>query len=323
MFYSLQQVVEKLGKTEGEIKDLVKQGRLREFRDGPNLLFKIDEVESLLSDTKIMASAKGASGPAKEETIEEEISLVPDEVPAGGELADADTAVAGEGINILDDMAEEYKLADDTKGETKAVSEEASLEEIEGDVNLDSFGSGSGLLDLSLQADDTSLGGILDEIYTSEGEEGKKAAEVPGADAAVEVAAEAEQMLSTEEGFAAPQPAVETVAVAYAEPEPDTASNALGMLLFLPFLLVIYTAAVAVMGFSYTLPSILKQLQGVTLYILAALFVAALIYGVAFMFVGSGTKTEKKPKVKKAKKLKAAEEEQAPPSAPASEGETA
>ena len=54
---------------------------------------------------------------------------------------------------------------------------EASLEEIEDDVNLDSFGSGSGLLDLSLQADDTSLGGILDEIYTSEGggEEGKAA----------------------------------------------------------------------------------------------------------------------------------------------------
>lgn len=42
------------------------------------------------------------------------------------------------------------------------------LEEIEEDVNLDSFGSGSGLLDLSLQADDTSLGGIIDEIYTSE-----------------------------------------------------------------------------------------------------------------------------------------------------------
>lgn len=34
-----------------------------------------------------------------------------------------------------------------------------------GDSCLDSFGSGSGLLDLSLQLDDTSLGGIFDEIY--------------------------------------------------------------------------------------------------------------------------------------------------------------
>ena len=43
-------------------------------------------------------------------------------------------------------------------------------------MNLDSFGSGSGLLDLSLQADDTSLGGILDEIYTTE-DEGAEPAE--------------------------------------------------------------------------------------------------------------------------------------------------
>ena len=40
-------------------------------------------------------------------------------------------------------------------------------------MNLDTFGSVSGLLDLSLQADDTSLGGILDEIYTPGGGEGK------------------------------------------------------------------------------------------------------------------------------------------------------
>jgi len=40
--------------------------------------------------------------------------------------------------------------------------------EIESDVNLDSFGSGSGLLDLSWHNDDTSLGGLLDEIYTGE-----------------------------------------------------------------------------------------------------------------------------------------------------------
>jgi hypothetical protein len=59
-------------------------------------------------------------------------------------------------------------------------SAEASLEEIEDDVSLDSFGSGSGLLDLSLQADDTSLGGILDEIYTPEGEGKAKPADEAG-----------------------------------------------------------------------------------------------------------------------------------------------
>jgi len=41
------------------------------------------------------------------------------------------------------------------------------------DPNFDSFGSGSGLLDLSLQLDETSLGGILDEIYAPEEQRGE------------------------------------------------------------------------------------------------------------------------------------------------------
>ena len=41
MFYSLTEAAEKLGKTEDEVKQLAKEGTLREFRDGSNLLFKI------------------------------------------------------------------------------------------------------------------------------------------------------------------------------------------------------------------------------------------------------------------------------------------
>ena len=91
-----------------------------------------------------------------------------------------DTALTGEGVNVLGETDTDYDVTEDSMAETAGPaasagtgrSAEASLEEIEDDVNLDSFGSGSGLLDLSLQADDTSLGGILDEIYTAEGGEG-------------------------------------------------------------------------------------------------------------------------------------------------------
>ncbi|GAI28364.1 unnamed protein product, partial [marine sediment metagenome] len=41
MFYSLKEAAEKLNKTEEEVQEIVKRGRLREFRDGPNLLFKV------------------------------------------------------------------------------------------------------------------------------------------------------------------------------------------------------------------------------------------------------------------------------------------
>jgi hypothetical protein len=76
------------------------------------------------------------------------------------------------------------------------------LEEIEEDVNLDTFGSGSGLLDLSLQADDTSLGGILDEIYTSDS--GQDTSET----GALELGADSgpAPVLAEEEEFAAAEP---------------------------------------------------------------------------------------------------------------------
>ena len=195
MFYSLQEVAEKLNKTEEEIKEMVKTGRLREFRDGPNLLFKIDEVEALMSDTSIIGS-KETSDEAEQETDEDEISLAPEPtegLAAESELTDADTTIADEGTSVLGETGSDYQLTDDMMSETRAALDEASLEEIEEDVNLDTFGSGSGLLDLSLQADDTSLGGILDEIYTSEGEEGRGTGE---SGSAIEAVVEAEQVLS-------------------------------------------------------------------------------------------------------------------------------
>lgn len=332
MFYSLKEVAEKLSKTEEEVKEIVKSGRLREFRDGPNLLFKVDEVETLMSDSSIMAAKESEAEPEQPE--EEEITLAPEttESPVGAsEPADADTAVASEGIDVLGELdADEYKLTDDTMAETQAASGdtslveeimgeskgEASLEEIEEDVNLDSFGSGSGLLDLSLQADDTSLGGILDEIYTSEGEEGQQAEE--SGPALEEVTAEAEQ------AFAEEEPAVEehvvipaAAAGVYVEPAPDRSSNIFGFMLFLPLLVLVYTAMVAIAGQSGGVPSILKQIQGIILPVLGGFVVVALILTVVgFMPAGTGGKTAKKPKVKKEEKKKAEE-----PAPPASEGE--
>ena len=319
MFYSLQEVAAKLNRTEEEVKELVKEGRLREFRDGPNLLFKVDEVEALMTDTGIMTPKKTSAG-TEQEADEEEISLAPETVEgtdAEDELAGGDTAMAGEGINVLGETDSDYQMADDTMGETKVTSGEASLEEIEEDVNLDTFGSGSGLLDLSLQADDTSLGGILDEIYTPEGGEDQEAGE---AGSAMEVAAEAEQMLpEPEEEPVMPQPALVTPAMAqaYVEPEPDTLSKAFGIMLFLPLLALIYTAIVVVAGQRDVMPSILESVQGIIWYIMIGAMVAAtLIIGGAFMLSGRGAKPAKKPKAKKEKKKKAQE---ATPPTPESE----
>ncbi|UCF00309.1 MAG: hypothetical protein JSV82_04375 [Planctomycetota bacterium] len=323
MFYSLKEVAEKLNKTEEEVKELVKEGKLREFRDGPNLLFKVDEVEGLMADTRAEAPQEISPSETEETSEETDISLAPEseEPPAAGDLREQTTPVAGDGINVLgEETASEYKVADDTMAETKAASGgtvlpddmlaetkaapgEASLEEIEEDVNLDTFGSGSGLLDLSLQADDTSLGGILDEIYTPEGEEEKEAKE----GSALEVAAEAEELIPAEE-IAGPEPAMEAPAMvaAYVESEVDRLSNVLGIMLFVPLASFIYIAIVAVKAQKGVVPVILTSVQGIIWYIVIGVILASLlIVGGAFMLSSQGAKAAvAKPKAKKEKKAK-------------------
>jgi len=376
MFYSLQEAAEKLNKTEDELKKLVREGKLREFRDGANLLFKVDEVENLMAEADIIGLAEDAESEASEhefpdleieapeaselEPAEEDISTAdmaePFDSDGGGELTepspeaaadtdeillapetgaaavpsdltDADTALTGMGTSVLGEADQDYEVADDTMAETAiptgtaGTTPEVPLEEIEEDVNLDTFGSGSGLLDLSLQADDTSLGGILDEIYTAEGE-GQEPAEAAEAaePAAVPGAGEREQMISEEElAISQPAPDAGVLAAPMIEVAPDAQSNMLGMLLFLPLVVVIYTTVVVVAGVKGVIPSILGSIQSFIWYIMGgAAVLALLITGAAFLLTGersTAVKAEKKPKepkkakepkVKKAKKGKGA-----------------
>jgi hypothetical protein len=317
MFFSIQEVAAKLGKSEDEVRQIVKSGRLREFRDGPNLLFKVDEVNSLLSDTsftgvKPTPATEKPAAPKSAEAEAEDILLAPDTPGKESEelqLTDADTQIVEEGIKVLGDTdslgkegSEETFKGPSSGSAPGSPGKEASLEEIEKDVSLDTFGSGSGLLDLSLQADDTSLGGILDEIYTpGAGGEGKApAAAEPAAAAAAEsaeIAAEADQMQFPEPQ--APAPAL-AAAMVYGEPAPDAMSNALGVMLFIPLAAVIYTAMVAVAGFSNLNPAILKMSQGFIWYIVIGLAVASVL----IIAVGTVMGGEKKPKVPKPPKVK-------------------
>jgi len=411
MFYSLREAAEKLNISEDQLKELAREGKLREFRDGPNLLFKVDEVEALIPDFETPEPEMGEPEPEAEEAIEldladtevpqaetpepeaevseqltpeeaSDLEAIEEEIPESGEeqvpspealeaemagleepveevaeeelmpeafeaetpepeapepsesaanseeillapetgspltssdLTDADTALTGLGTSVLGETDKDYAVTDDTMAETAiptaptGTTPEVPLEEIEQDVNLDTFGSGSGLLDLSLQADDTSLGGILDEIYTAEGE-GKEPGEAEGDSAAMAV--EADQAVVSEEELAAPQAVPDMAAIAgpAIEVAPDTQSNTLGMLLFLPLVIVIYTMVVAVAGQRGVMPSILASIQAFIWYIMGgAAVLAGIVVVLAFMLTGErGTAApkEKKVKVKKEKKPK-------------------
>lgn len=218
-----------------------------------------------------------------------------DSTEGGDDLTSGDTAVTKEGISVLDESDGDFKLAEDTAAETKAMQEAASLEKIEDDVNLDTFGSGSGLLDLSLQADDTSLGGILDEIYTP-GDEG---AVTPAAAAsAADVAAEADSLISHEQLVTGP-----AIVQGYVEPEPDTSSNIFGGMLLIPLAVVVYTFLITVTG-QFGILSFLVPSGMMVLYIMGGVAVIALAISAYGYMQGTPSKP-KQPKQPKPKKEKA------------------
>ncbi len=381
MFYSLEEAAEKLSKSKDEVKKLIKDGTLREFRDGPNILFKIDEVDALIQnedvsglsdeapleihdDTEILELApeesesevveemdipEFTSEEPEPEAVEEEpltlepeqeaakipedefidfnadtaITEIPEEnseseeisaqdslsdimlAPETGapadinDLTDGDTALVGQGTSILGlSDNKEYDVTDDTMADTvildgtKAGS--TGLGNLDDEVSLDNLGSGSGLLDLSLQADDTSLGGILDEIYTEESKEpGLSEPKEPELDAGMPAEPEA---LSPQ---FADGPAI-ALGVGAAEVQPDSQSNTLGLLLFVPIVAVLYGAIVTLGGLRGILPSILTTVQDFIWFIMGGLAaITAIIAAAAFMLTG-----EKKSPVAKEKKVK-------------------
>ncbi len=188
-YLSIQEACDALSMTETQIKDLVRRGKLREFRDGAKVNYKADDVQKLAAASGIRPaqSAFGGSGelvlePADDTGIDlastgsetgidlastgsDVISLAEtdsDATALGGATADKkkkdDTVITSVGVSVFED--DEADLASDPVAET-VVSD--------GGLGLEGVGSGSGLLDLTRESDDTSLGAeLLDEMLPAD-----------------------------------------------------------------------------------------------------------------------------------------------------------
>ncbi|MBU0616279.1 MAG: helix-turn-helix domain-containing protein, partial [Planctomycetes bacterium] len=205
-FYSMEEVCELLGKSLDEVKALVQGGSLREFRDAGKIFFKAEDVDKLTGGD---VSASEDSGEIMLEPAPEREPELPTSEEGEGTsfigLEAVDEAeptperkgpgVSGrpttDGIGVFDD--DELEIDADPMAETQITTTTG-----EDQVALEGTGSGSGLLDLTREADDTSLGGILDEIYTSEGADKAKPAGVQPGGSAADIAAPTEQMISEE-----------------------------------------------------------------------------------------------------------------------------
>jgi excisionase family DNA binding protein len=150
MFYTLEEAAQKLGVDEQAIKDMAARNELQQFRDGDKLMFKRDQVDA-------KSSSGGSDGPMElaDSGIEDAIDLKND-TAVGVEPESPNEAT---GVSVFD--AGEIDLAD-PMAQTQVTGPMIDDEELA----LESVGSGSGLLDLTRESDDTSLGAeLLDEIY--------------------------------------------------------------------------------------------------------------------------------------------------------------
>jgi hypothetical protein len=231
-FYSLEEASELLGKTPDEIRALVQEGTLREFRDAGKIFFKAEDIDKLGGVASSEDSGEVTLEAAPEPVDEADLPTVADTdgtsmigLEAVDEVAperkppetgDKGTVISESGIGVFDD--DELEIDADPMAETQ-ITAPAGTDQ----VSLEGSGSGSGLLDLTREADDTSLGAeLLDEIYPGEGEDegGEPEAAVaeaePEAEAyaepAEEEAAEAEEEEEEAEAGAAAPTVVETTA---------------------------------------------------------------------------------------------------------------
>ncbi|GJQ29535.1 MAG: hypothetical protein HBSAPP03_14190 [Phycisphaerae bacterium] len=157
MFYSLEEAAKKLGKSADEIRQMASRGQLQEFRDRDKLMFKREQVDLLAGEDDGMIPLASDSG---------ELSL-----SSSGTGMKATEAKEGSAISIF-----EADATDDA--DANAVTRVSSAQ---GFADPGKSGSGSGgLLDLTKEADDTSLGaGLMEDVYANDTVAQQTAADVP------------------------------------------------------------------------------------------------------------------------------------------------
>mgnify|MGYP001133346477 CR=1 FL=1 len=101
MFYSFEEAVRRLKTTRDELKAMVEQGKLREFRDGLDRLFRVDEVEAI---------APKASETDVEETV---LSESTEQTPSGDDVGAASEEEASDVDEVgLEALEPEEVVAD-------------------------------------------------------------------------------------------------------------------------------------------------------------------------------------------------------------------
>lgn len=157
MFYTIDEVKTMLGLDDTAIRDLIQQDKLRELHDGPRRVFKAEQVDALTAQ----ASSKRPA-PPDTDAGGFALEMADSTAPGASGTGSADTDIGAADVQPVD---EDQLALGDTETPSSAAGTGGSDQDV---LQLDGSGSGSGLLDLTREGDDTSLGAVLDEIYPSQ-----------------------------------------------------------------------------------------------------------------------------------------------------------
>ncbi len=153
LFYTLEEAAAKLNMSEEAVQELVSSGKLGEYRDRDRLMFKVDQVDLLAHSDE---DSGGSAIPLAESGELGPISLASD----SGSGMNLESPKEQTGISIFD--VEQVEEADPSA--VTQVTETSAPE-----LAMETAGSGSGLMDLTREADDTSLGADLLEGVKADG----------------------------------------------------------------------------------------------------------------------------------------------------------
>jgi hypothetical protein len=181
MFYTAEEAAEKLGKSVEEVMEMASSGEIQSFKQDDQDMFRVEQIDMLSEDDDLgdidialddsaVGDPLGLSGSAaaidfasdsSDQSanagldLSGEIGLEDSAAPADsflGGSALGGSALGGSGISAFDSAA--GAPGDDL---------------LDDDLSLETVGSGSGLLDLTRESDDTSLGAeLIEEVYSSD-----------------------------------------------------------------------------------------------------------------------------------------------------------
>lgn len=273
MFYTIEEVATKLKKSPDEVRMMAKSGQIQEFRDRDKLMFKVDQIDLLAGsdeetgdvhlDLAESAVGSGLSGTGSGLDLKEDSSIG---------LADSRD---GTGISVFDTGhgGEERGGATAPSGDTQV-----GMDTIDDELSLESVGSGSGLLDLTRESDDTSLGAeLLEEVYSSDQEN-------------IEIPANASGLFEAASGDSGAEMRTGAMAMPMMIEVYDGAGSGLGAGLLIGALAsMICVAIVAFVGLSGAYPQLAQMFAGNLWVWFGGLAGITIIAGLIGLFLGKAS----------------------------------